>query len=411
MPPPNRSEAAINRAAAAGERRAPRKRRTLCIECRGPGGLRVDARTIDVSRGGTLIEVADPMIFSAERPSPFADRAEEIRSLFPEGVDVSFGEGAVLAFARIVRCVATPDRPDHVLLGCKFEPALSPVDCRLLGIDFGGDETGDTDVAGSLKALRRDGDDLVVFIDSPNRVWSEPEGPTDSSPVLARPAAPEAAPSQTSDARPIVYVEKISSTELVARPHVPPADRLQATEIDVGPTAVPARPSSHEHPSSPMPATTPAPTPAALPATAAAGEGLTDDEFRQVGRERARVAHAAVPGKAAEWAGVGAVVVYLFPAMAGALAPRYHGRVEQLDEHNVVVDLPVPAGDVDPIGHGAGLGGSVRAVFVRDGHVLGEASCEVVRLDVNAASGVRAALRPTTKLVKALLEPARHAKE
>lgn len=375
-------DAAVERTAA-GKRRAQRKRRTLAIECRGPGGLRVDARTIDVSRGGTLIEIADPTIFSTERPSPFADRAQEIRALFPDGIDVSFGEGAVLAFARIVRCLSVPDRGDLVLLGCKFEPALSPVDCRLLGIEFDADETGAGDGAGPSKAVRVDGDELVLFIEAKDRNWTGSNVPADATPVVAPPPVPGRSPS------PLVYVEKAGSTELVVRSAAPSPDARAEIRTDL------------ERALGTGAAAAVAPTP-----TGPAGTGLADDDLRRMNRGKARAIPAAVPGKASDWAR-GAVVVYLFPTMAGASAPRYHGRLATIDRDHVDVDLPVPAGDVDAIGHGAGLGAAVRAVFVLDGRVLAELACDVVRLDVPTQGCVRARMRTGSAVPPGLIESAR----
>ena len=372
-PQSKRAHAPIEQTAPAGKRRASRKRRTLSIECRGPGGLRVEARTVDVSRGGTLIEITDPEIFSTDRSAPFAGRAKEFETLFPDGIDVSFGEGAVLAFARIIRHVVDADRPELVLLGCQFAPELSPVDCRLLGIEFENREATGSDAAdGTSSSMRRDGDELVAFISTPGRSWSAPDEPTDSSPVHApSPASPLGAN--------LVYGAKSRATEVV----VPKAHAaVHCRELIDAPVVLPVA----------VPVSTPSP----------AGEGLTDEDLRHMGRERRRAPASAVGGKAAEWAGAGRVAVYLFPSMAGATAPRYHGRLEIFDERHVVVDLPVPPSDSDPVGHGAGLGENVRAVFVRDGHVLGESNCRVTRLSEIEGGALRATLVPAQKLSDSL---------
>jgi hypothetical protein len=390
MPPESpRADAPSEQATFAGKRRAPRKRRTLSIECRGPGGLRVEARTVDVSRGGTLIEITDPDVFSTDRSAPFAGRAQELEALFPSGIDVSFGEGAVLAFARIIRHVVDVERPEMVLLGCKFAPELSPVDCRLLGIDFESDETSGA-VESDEPSVRRDGDELVAFISTPGRAWTAPKGPTDSTPVpsvrapgpqitlapagppaKAAQALPIAAPSAT--AARIVYKAKSRPTEIVASAAAtapPPSSSSSASSTS---PAAPARPAE-------------IPTPN--------GEGLNDDHLRRMGRDRRRTPAAAVTGRASEWAGADGIAVYLFPAMAGALAPRYHGKLVLFDACGFVVGMPVPASDVDPVGHGAGLGEQVRAVFVRDGHVLGESNCRVVRLVEGEGRTLNASLVP-----------------
>ncbi len=363
-----RADPSLEQTSFAGKRRALRKRRTLSIECRGPGGLRVEARTVDVSRGGMLIEITDSDAFSTDRSAPFAGRAQEIEALFPAGIDVSFGEGAVLAFAHIIRHVVDVDRPELALLGCRFAPELSPVDCRLLGIEFESSEAvgpDPADAASASAATRREGDDLVAFISTPGRVWSAPEGPTDSSPVAASTKPP-------SIGAKLVYAPKSRSTEvLVPKP---------AAAVSV-PSADPI--------ANPLAAAIATPAPSA--------EGLTDDDLRRMGRDRRKAPASAVTGKASDWAGAGRVAVYLFPSMAGALAPRYHGRLEGFDDRHVVVDLPVPSSDSDAVGHGAGLGETVRAVFVRDGHVLGESNCRVTRLTEHTVGVLRATLIPSQK--------------
>lgn len=377
-PESKRPAAPVEETAFEGKRRAPRKRRTLSIECRGPGGLRVEARTIDVSRGGTLIEITDSDVFSTDRSAPFAGRAQEIEALFPAGIDVSFGEGAVLAFARITRHVVDADRPEQVLLGCKFDPELSPVDCRLLGVELENDETGGAEGANGTarsSSVRREGDELVAFISTPGRAWAAPAGPTDSTPVkpAATPPAPATiTPTSSAATTPalgsrLVYKAKSRPTEVVTQPPVSTV------------------------PPSPTIAAPPARSPEPL---APKGEGLTDEHLRRLGRDRRSSPVAAVIGNAAQWAGAGGIAVYLFPAMAGALSPRYHGRVELFDPCGLVVSLPVPDADTDPIGHGAGLGEHVRAVFVRDGHVLGESNYRVVRLTEGEGRTLKASLVP-----------------
>lgn len=356
-----------------GTRRAPRKRRTLAIECRGPDGLRVEARTVDVSQGGTLIEVTDPTVFATERPGRYADRGDEIRAMFPEGVHISFGDGAVLACAEFVRCVAVPERPEAVLLGCKFDPPLTPGDCRLLGIEVGGDEThdGTNGVRRAVRQFATIEDALVGFIDSKGCPWSESEGAIDARPIaVSKPGATLGA-------------------KIAFQPKLRPAPAVAAGPAKPTAVAAPVK----------APTTLSMAAPAAPPVH---GEGVTDDDLRRIGRERSRATIAAVPGKAAAWTGPGGVTAYLFPSMAGAMSARYHGRLEALDDRTVIVELPVPAGDGDPIGHGAGLGEAVRVVLVSEGHVLGEVPCRVTQLEETAQGSLRATLAPTSKPPDAL---------
>src|SRR5262245_14741608 len=104
-----------------GKRRAPRRRRTLSVRLLGPGGVKYAARTVDVSRGGMLAEITDPDFL------PIGDRADllpfaaRVATVFPQGMDVFFGDGAVQVHADVVRLVTRPG--DAVLLlGCRFQP-------------------------------------------------------------------------------------------------------------------------------------------------------------------------------------------------------------------------------------------------------------------------------------------------
>ena len=122
-----------------GKRRTPRRRRTLAVRLLGPGGVTYAGRTVDVSRGGMLVEVSDPDFL------PFGERADLLRfaarvaAVFPQGTDVFFGDGAVQVHATVVRLVTRPGDCD-LLLGCRFQPELSDFDCRLLGVEAVGDE-------------------------------------------------------------------------------------------------------------------------------------------------------------------------------------------------------------------------------------------------------------------------------
>lgn len=381
----------------AGKRRAPRKRRVLSIECRGAGGLRLEAKTQDVSRGGMLVELTDPSVIGGPRTSATAKapnvsqrltaRGQDVLALFPDGLDVAFGEGAVLAHARIARFITDPNRPEAVLLGCRFVPALSPVDCTLLGVDFDGDETHGDDAHPAPSLSRTPSTDVLLnLIETPDRAWSDHHVPTDVTPVVAR--------------KPLPKIRMGGRVDVPApsAPPPPPPPAPVAVPAHAARIAVPAptlrvavAPPAADRTAAPTASPAPAPTP--LPAPSSSAEGLTDEDLRRMGRERAATPIAAVRGRAADWVGAGRVAVYLFPTMAGALGPRYHGRLELFDERNIVVDLPVPTGESDPVGHASGLGEQVRSIFVREGRVLGEAACRVIRLDAMTEGTVRVALR------------------
>src|SRR5262245_30891064 len=119
-----------------GRRGAPRRRKALPVRLLGPGGARLAARTVDVSRSGMLAEIDDPAFFASGDRADLLPFAARVTAAFPQGMDVFFADGAVQAHAEVVRLLtragdATP------LLGCRFRPELSDIDCRLLGVGPG----------------------------------------------------------------------------------------------------------------------------------------------------------------------------------------------------------------------------------------------------------------------------------
>ena len=171
-----------------GKRRAPRTLRALDVRCGGASGLVVTGRTVDVSRGGMLLELRDPKFAVPTDASHLVAFATRLGTSFPVGLDVRFDGGSVRARATIVRLVANPTGATAILLGCRFDPPLTDVDCALVGLDNEGDETSKPAAAappaadgstspsarpGTKKASRRSGrDDLLAFIEQGCDTWS-----------------------------------------------------------------------------------------------------------------------------------------------------------------------------------------------------------------------------------------------
>jgi len=134
-------EASDDHRVLSGKRKTPRRRRSIGVRCVGADGRAFACRTVDISAGGMLIQITDDAFIPLDQPVdifPFATRVSEV---FPEGMDVVFGDGAVTLRATVVRLVAEPGQQPLLQLGCAFESGLSDVVCRLLGLESGVDET------------------------------------------------------------------------------------------------------------------------------------------------------------------------------------------------------------------------------------------------------------------------------
>jgi hypothetical protein len=137
----NPHEAADDHRVLSGKRKTPRRRRSIGVRCVGADGRSFACQTVDISAGGMLVQICDDAFLPLDVPVdifPFAARVGEV---FPEGMDVVFGEGAVTVRATVVRLVAKPGQQPLLQLGCAFESGLSEMVCRLLGLDTDQDET------------------------------------------------------------------------------------------------------------------------------------------------------------------------------------------------------------------------------------------------------------------------------
>jgi hypothetical protein len=238
----------LDRGLLSGKRRAKRTRRTIHVDCYGPESIRAVGQTVDVSRGGMLLEMTDDEFRAPKDPSRLVRFASRLARTFPAGMEVTFGEGAVRGHAKIVRLVASLTGKTPILLGCRFEPPLGALDCMTLGLEEAGDEREDGATSESVTPAP-----VVPAAsrDASSRVSNDPSKPTRSASSPA-PAAKAALAKE----EPVAVKDPL--LELINDPRA-------SWDGDVGERCVdPAVPST--------------PAPVAAPA----GEGLDENDLRRV---------------------------------------------------------------------------------------------------------------------------------
>jgi len=96
----------------------------------------------------------------------------------------------------------------------------------------------------------------------------------------------------------------------------------------------------------------------------------------------------------------GVVVAHLFPEFGAIFGTgsRFVGRVVDVEERRLEIDLAIPDDEADPMAYAAGLGTDTRAVVVQDGRVLWEARVRVERF---LAGADRTSLRVVVHAVRA----------
>jgi hypothetical protein len=325
-----------------GKRKSPRRGRHIAVRCIGPAGRWYAGRTVDISQGGMLVEITDPDFVPLGESRDLIPFAARVALQFPQGMDASFGDGAVQVHANVVRLVSKVGGRPLLLLGCQFDPALSEFDCRLLGLDLGADET--------------------------TAVVEKPAPRPAESVVKAKPAPERAAASKDEDGAPKASLLRgmdelcvlIGDEEARWRATEGPATKAAVIEFGASPSRAPREEAGT--PSEPEESSAPA------------------------------VAQPSVDA----WAVDADVVVHLFPANAPLHGPRFSGRLSALRGRTVVVDLPAPKGEDDPAAWIAGLGASARIVCLRDGRVLWDSRARVAYLaDGDERGWARATLQAT----------------
>jgi hypothetical protein len=376
-PPPDKP---IDHLLLSGKRRAPRQRHTVPVKCIGPSGKWYVGRTVDLSRGGMLLEITDEDFLPIGASSDLLPFAARVAMQFPRGLDANFGDGAVQVHANVVRLVAKAGGPGPVLLGCKFEPALSDFDCGLLGITTGTDETN-----------------AKVGKDTASGVALPPSAPKkEAAPAAKR--APDALPAADETEDGVLATGDTTSARLLRgrdelRMLIGAEEARWREEAGDGP-APKARIVTFTRSGPVDEAETDASRPAAqrirpLPAPArpvGSGPGRLDETDVAAMKPLAAEPASRQPATAT-WASSETVVAYAFPQGAPLFGPRYLGVVVDVKARTATVDLPLPPQEKEALDFMAGLGSHVRLVCLRDGRVLWETSARVAHLLAGKRTG------------------------
>ena len=125
-----------------GKRRTRRVRRVLTVTCKGVKPDAYSGRTLDVSRGGMLLGLPCAFFRCVTDASSLVELTACVSSEFPNGIEATFLGGSVRARAEVVRVVLDGKSSAYPLLvGCRFEPVLTELECAALGIPISVDET------------------------------------------------------------------------------------------------------------------------------------------------------------------------------------------------------------------------------------------------------------------------------
>jgi hypothetical protein len=119
-----------------GRRKFPRFSRSLDVRVAFPIWDRrtLDARTVDVSRGGALVAIRDERVGLAEGIALAQALGEAPPTDGAAGAIVEFPETSLHIPANIVRVVLSTERDMALLLGLQFQPVLSRSQARALRI-------------------------------------------------------------------------------------------------------------------------------------------------------------------------------------------------------------------------------------------------------------------------------------
>ncbi|MFQ5844636.1 MAG: PilZ domain-containing protein [Planctomycetota bacterium] len=119
----------------AGKRCGKRFPRVLDCTVEGTEGT-FAARTVDLSRSGILLRIADPSFAGEEEIEDLKLYGELVMKNFGSRITVSFGGGTVRRQAMVVRVAqGNGGSEEGILVGCRFRRPLSAQACLLLGIE------------------------------------------------------------------------------------------------------------------------------------------------------------------------------------------------------------------------------------------------------------------------------------
>jgi len=359
-----------------GKRASQRVRMEISVECSAATGAAVSAKTVDLSTTGALLRLTDPKAVGIDAQAGLGELAARIAMRFPGGILLRFQGALKDRRARVVR-VATPPPPETgVLVGVRFEAALTPADAAQLGLPTGPDP----------------GSPAALAAESPRTAAAA--APAPSKPAPTTPAAtpvPVRAPTAAAAGAAAVAPAQTPA------PVPAPTSAVTPTPTPAPPGASPATPAT---PASGKGSDSPAPAVAATPAPAPLRIERDDPPRRPAAIASAASATPTATGgqpPAPPPSSTGAVpadvLVYLFPAFGTSPMARVHARKLWGEGLELNVEIPVPPEEKDPLGMGAFLGEHARLVLLQDGRVRYEGPVRVERISVETAGILRVALK------------------
>lgn len=116
----------------AGRRRTPRRRFVQPVECSGSSG-KYAARTLELSRGGALVELRDPEFLGSAAVSSLLAFSQRVMEEYSGGMRIHFSVPALSLAARVVRTLRHPTS-ESLLVACEFLTELTDEQCRMLGL-------------------------------------------------------------------------------------------------------------------------------------------------------------------------------------------------------------------------------------------------------------------------------------
>lgn len=116
----------------AGNRRGSRHRLVLPVTCAGSSG-RYDARILELSRTGAVVEMRDPGFLPADQRSSLLAFSARVADECACGMRIAVSEPKLSLAARVIRTMQHPATA-ALLMGIEFVAPLTPAQCRMLGL-------------------------------------------------------------------------------------------------------------------------------------------------------------------------------------------------------------------------------------------------------------------------------------
>jgi hypothetical protein len=104
----------------------------LPVTCAGSSG-RYEARLIELSRSGALVDMRDPRFLKSCLDSSLLSFSGRVVEEFSGGMRVGCAEPKLSLAARVIRTLQHPATGAY-LMGLEFLTPLTPPQCRMLGL-------------------------------------------------------------------------------------------------------------------------------------------------------------------------------------------------------------------------------------------------------------------------------------